>query len=299
MIYTVTFNPALDYIVGVKNFNIGMVNRTATEQILPGGKGINVSIVLTHLGVDNTTLGFVAGFTGDEIVRRLKSEGCNTDFISIEGNSRINFKLKSNEETEINGAGPKIETEAVNELLLKLDKLQENDYLVLAGSIPESLPNDMYKRIMERLQEKKINIIVDATLELLVNVLQYKPFLIKPNKHELGEIFGVKIKTNEEVIKYAKKMIDMGASNCLVSMAGDGAIMVTKDGRVLEHGAPKGEVVNSVGAGDSMVAGFIAGYLKNNNFEEAFKMGIAAGSASTFSKYLAKKEEVEKIYSEL
>lgn len=299
MIYTVTFNPALDYIVGVKNFNIGMVNRTATEQILPGGKGINVSIVLTHLGVDNTTLGFVAGFTGDEIVRRLKSEGCNTDFISVEGNSRINFKLKSNEETEINGAGPKIETEAVNELLLKLDKLQENDYLVLAGSIPESLPNDMYKRIMERLQEKKINIIVDATLELLVNVLQYKPFLIKPNKHELGEIFGVKIKTNEEVIKYAKKMIDMGASNCLVSMAGDGAIMVTKDGRVLEHGAPKGEVVNSVGAGDSMVAGFIAGYLKNNNFEEAFKMGIAAGSASTFSEYLAKKEEVEKIYSEL
>ena len=299
MIYTVTFNPALDYIVGVKNFNIGMVNRTATEQILPGGKGINVSIVLTHLGVDNTTLGFVAGFTGDEIVRRLKSEGCNTDFISVEGNSRINFKLKSNEETEINGAGPKIETEAVNELLLKLDKLQENDYLVLAGSIPESLPNDMYKRIMERLQEKKINIIVDATLDLLVNVLQYKPFLIKPNKHELGEIFGVKIKTNEEVIKYAKKMIDMGASNCLVSMAGDGAIMVTKDGRVLEHGAPKGEVVNSVGAGDSMVAGFIAGYLKNNNFEEAFKMGIAAGSASTFSEYLAKKEEVEKIYSEL
>ena len=299
MIYTVTFNPALDYAVNLEKFHSGEVNRTKEEQILPGGKGINVSVVLTNMGVENVMLGFVAGFTGKEIVRLLEEQGCKNDFIEICGMSRINVKIKADNETEINGKGPDIDNEALKMLYNKLDTLKGGDMLVLAGSIPSSLPDDIYMKIMERLSSGNIKFIVDATKDLLVNVLKYKPFLIKPNKYELGEIFGVEIKTNAEVIKYAKKLADEGAENVLVSMAGEGAVLVTKNGNVYESKAPKGIVVNSVGAGDSMVAGFIAGYLENGDLEHAFKMGISAGSASAFSKNLARAEEIKRVYEAL
>ncbi|MBQ1193811.1 MAG: 1-phosphofructokinase [Lachnospiraceae bacterium] len=299
MIYTVTFNPALDYAVKLEKFHSGEVNRTKEEQILPGGKGINVSVVLTNMGVENVMLGFVAGFTGKEIVRLLEEQGCKNDFIEICGMSRINVKIKADNETEINGKGPDIDNEALKMLYNKLDTLKGGDMLVLAGSIPSSLPDDIYMKIMERLSSGNIKFIVDATKDLLVNVLKYKPFLIKPNKYELGEIFGVEIKTNAEVIKYAKKLADEGAENVLVSMAGEGAVLVTKNGNVYESKAPKGIVVNSVGAGDSMVAGFIAGYLENGDLEHAFKMGISAGSASAFSKNLARAEEIKRVYEAL
>lgn len=299
MIYTVTFNPALDYAVKLEKFHSGEVNRTKEEQILPGGKGINVSVVLTNMGVENVMLGFVAGFTGKEIVRLLEEQGCKNDFIEICGMSRINVKIKADNETEINGKGPDIDNEALKMLYNKLDTLKGGDMLVLAGSIPSSLPDDIYMKIMERLSSGNIKFIVDATKDLLVNVLKYKPFLIKPNKYELGEIFGVEIKTNAEVIKYAKKLADEGAENVLVSMAGEGAVLVTKNGNVYESKAPKGIVVNSVGAGDSMVAGFIAGYLENGDLEHAFKMGISAGSASAFSKNLARAEEIKRVYETL
>lgn len=300
MIYTITFNPALDYIVRVEDFKVGSVNRTNYEEIYAGGKGINVSIVLNNLGVSNKALGYIAGFTGDEIERRVKEFGCQTDFIKLSnGMSRINVKLKSNKESEINGQGPHINEEALNSLYKKLEKLESGDILVLAGSIPTTLPKDIYENIMDRLLEKGINIIVDATGDLLKNVLKYKPFLIKPNHHELGELFDVELKEKDEIIKYAKKLQEMGARNVLISMAGDGAIFITENNDVLVSEVPKGKLVNSVGAGDSMVGGFIAGYIKNNNFEEAFKMGVATGSASAFSEGLATKEKVEELLKEI
>ncbi|BCN32135.1 1-phosphofructokinase [Anaeromicropila herbilytica] len=293
MIYTVTFNPSLDYIVEVKDFKQGVVNRTNDEHIFPGGKGINVSIVLKNLGFDSVALGFTAGFTGIEIEEKVKAHGCNTDFIRLEsGLSRINVKLKSNEESEINGQGPSISKESLDKLMVKLEALTEEDILVLAGSIPTSLPEDIYENILKRLADKNIRVVVDATKDLLLNVLKYHPFLIKPNNHELGEMFGVTLKTNEEIITYAKKLKDMGARNVLISMAGDGAILLTEDGREYFSKVPKGTVVNSVGAGDSMVAGFIAGFLESNELEKAFKMGVATGSASAFSEELAKKDDV-------
>lgn len=300
MIYTITFNPALDYIVRVEDFKVGSVNRTNYEEIYAGGKGINVSIVLNNLGVSNKALGYIAGFTGDEIERRVKEFGCQTDFIKLSnGMSRINVKLKSNKESEINGQGPHINEEALNSLYKKLEKLESGDILVLAGSIPTTLPKDIYENIMDRLLEKGINIIVDATGDLLKNVLKYKPFLIKPNHHELGELFDVELKEKDEIIKYAKKLQEMGARNVLISMAGDGAIFITENNDVLVSEVPKGKLVNSVGAGDSMVGGFIAGYIKNNNFEEAFKMGVATGSASAFSEGLATKEKVEELLKQI
>ena len=293
MIYTVTFNPSLDYIVSVDDFKLGLTNRTSSELILPGGKGTNVSTVLKNLGLESTALGFVAGFTGNEIVKRLNDMGIKSDFISIEnGISRINLKLKSIDGTEINGAGPDISEEKVNELMDKLNQLKEGDVLVLAGSIPNTLPEDIYERIMARLDGRGIRIVVDATKDLLVNVLQYHPFLIKPNNHELGEIFGVKIGNKADVITYAKKMQEKGARNVLVSMAGDGAVLVAEDGSIFQSEAPKGKVVNSVGAGDSMVAGFIAGYLEDGSYGKAFQMGVCTGSASAFSEELATKAEV-------
>lgn len=296
MIYTVTFNPSLDYIVSVKTLTLGMVNRTSSEKILPGGKGINVSIVLKNLGYDSTALGFIGGFTGTEIEQEVKNFGCYTDFIQIpNGLSRINLKMKSKEETEINGQGPVIEQVDLERLYKQLDDLQDDDILVLAGSIPATMPEDIYEKILERLYGKKIQFIVDATGDLLVNVLKYHPFLIKPNNHELSEIFGTVLHCNEEIIHYARQLQKMGARNVLVSMAGDGAIFVSEDGEVYQSKAPKGKVVNSVGAGDSMVAGFTAGYLIHQNYKEAFKMGIAAGSASAFSENLATKEEVQAI----
>jgi 1-phosphofructokinase len=300
MIYTVTFNPSLDYIVTVDDFTTGVVNRTSSEKILPGGKGINVSIVLSNLGFANTALGFIGGFTGKEIERELKTAGCHTDFIEISsGISRINLKMKSQKETEINGQGPKINEEQIKQLIDKLDTIQDEDILVLAGSIPGTMPADVYENIMARLVNKNIKVIVDATGDLLVNVLKYHPFLIKPNVHELGEIFHVQLETKDEIIKYALMLQKQGAKNVLISMAGDGAILVSEDGMVYQSNAPKGVVINSVGAGDSMVAGFTAGYLDHENYKEAFKMGIATGSASAFSANLATKEEVLEILKTL
>ncbi len=298
MIYTVTFNPSLDYIITTDTLTLGEINRATSELILSGGKGINVSTVLNHLGVENIALGFVAGFTGEEIENGFQRSGGKSDFIHLEkGLSRINVKIKAKEETEINGMGPEISEKELQQLFTKLDTLQAEDILILAGSVPTSLPQDIYQKIMERLQSKGIKIIVDATKDLLVNVMKYHPFLIKPNNHELGEIFGVTLKEKEEIIAYAKKLQQMGDNqvNILVSMAGDGAIFVGTNGEVYQTPAPKGTVVNSVGAGDSMVAGFTAGYLKHHSLEDAFYMGVATGSASAFSKYLATKEEVEKI----
>ena len=300
MIYTITFNPALDYIVRVNDFKVGQVNRTSYEEIYAGGKGINVSIVLNNLDVENIALGFIAGFTGDEIENRVKNMGCKTDFIKLNnGMSRINVKLKSNEESEINGQGPVINENDLEQLFNKLDLFKEGDVLVLAGSIPSTLPENIYEIIMRRLENKNIKIIVDATKDLLLNVLKYKPFLIKPNHHELAELFNVEIKNKEEIIKYAKKLKEMGARNVLISMAGDGAIFITEDNRVIKSNVPKGELVNSVGAGDSMVGGFIAGYLNNSNLEEAFKMGVATGSASAFSEGLATKDKVYNLLKEI
>ncbi|MBB6715361.1 1-phosphofructokinase [Clostridium gasigenes] len=300
MIYTITFNPALDYIVRVDEFKLGSVNRTSYEEIYAGGKGINVSIVLNNLGVESKVLGYIAGFTGDEIERKVKEFGCDSDFIKLHnGMSRINVKLKSSEESEINGQGPQVNNESLEELYKKLDFLKEDDILVLAGSIPSTLPKDIYESIMKRLDGRKIKFVVDATGDLLLNVLNYKPFLIKPNHHELAELFNVEIKNEDEIIHYAKKLKEMGARNVLISMAGDGAIFVTETGEVLKSAVPKGKVRNSVGAGDSMVGGFIAGYLKHNKLEEAFKMGVATGSASAFSDGLATKDKVEELLLEI
>lgn len=300
MIYTVTFNPSLDYIVSVEDFRLGMTNRTSSELMLPGGKGLNVSMVLGNLGIENTALGFTAGFTGQEIVRRIEEMGVKSDLIPIHnGISRINLKLKSIDGTEINGCGPEISQENMEKLMEKLDVLKPGDILVLAGSIPGSMPDDIYKRIMERLQGREIMIVVDATRELLVNVLAYHPFLIKPNNHELGEIFGKELKTREEVVPYARKLQEMGAVNVLVSMAGEGAVLAAADGSVRMTVAPKGKLVNGVGAGDSMVAGFLAGWMEKKNYEHAFCMGVAAGSASAFSELLATKEEVERVYRQV
>ena len=300
MICTVTFNPSLDYIVSVEDFKLGLTNRTSSELMLPGGKGINVSTVLMNLGIENTALGFMAGFVGDEIVRKLEEMGVRSDFIRIpEGVSRINLKLKSIDGTEINGMGPEISAEKVQELMKKLDRLKEGDVLFLAGSIPSSMPDDMYEKIMARLDGKGVMIVVDATRDLLVNVLKYHPFLVKPNNHELGEIFGVELKTRQDVIPYGKKLQEKGARNVLISMAGEGAVLVAEDGQVFEKPAPKGILVNGVGAGDSMVAGFMAGWMEKQNYEHAFHMGISAGSASAFSENLATKEEVQAVYKQV
>ncbi len=296
MIYTVTFNPSLDYIVGVNDFNIGNINRTTSEHILPGGKGINVSIVLNNLGIDSVALGFLAGFTGEQIKALLIEQGITSEFIKVQqGISRINVKIKSQLESEINGRGPEIAKEELDLLFEQLNKLKNGDWLVLAGSIPSMLPYDIYQKMMMMVADREIKIIVDATKELLVNVLRFHPFLIKPNHYELGELFGVAIHQKEEAVKYAKELQTMGARNVLVSMAADGAVFVTEGGDVYQAQAPKGQVVNSVGAGDSMVAGFMAGYLTTGSFELAFRMGIAAGSASAFSKDLATKAQVEEL----
>jgi 1-phosphofructokinase len=300
MIYTVTFNPSLDYIVTVPAFEIGKTNRTGSEQLLPGGKGINVSAVLKNLGMESIALGFVAGFSGTEIVRRLEEMQLKSDFIHLpEGFSRINMKLKNYDGTEINGRGPEISGQEAEELLRKLDRLKEGDTLVMAGSIPESMPSSIYRDIMERLQGRGIRFVIDATRELLLNVLEFHPFLIKPNNHELGEIFGVELMTRESVVPYARKLQERGAMNVLVSMAGKGAVLLDAEGGVHMLPAPEGKLVNAVGAGDSMVAGFIAGWEEQQDYEHAFRMGISAGSASAFSELLATREEVEAVFRAL
>ena len=300
MIYTVTFNPSLDYIVSVENFRLGLTNRTSSELMLPGGKGVNVSTVLMNLGIENTALGFAAGFVGDEIVRQMEETGVQNGFIRIEeGVSRINLKLKSIDGTEINGQGPVISPAHVEQLMKQLDRLGEGNVLFLSGSIPASMPDDAYQKIMERLDGRGVQIIVDATKDLLLNVLEYHPFLIKPNNHELGEIFDVELKTREDVIPYAKKLQEKGAVNVLVSMAGEGAVLIDANGDVHMAPAPKGTLVNGVGAGDSMVAGFMAGWLEKQDYEHAFCMGVSAGSASAFSEHLATKAEIEAVYQQV
>lgn len=294
MIYTVTFNPSLDYIVQVEDFQLGKVNRTTSEFMSPGGKGINVSILLKNLGIDSCALGFLAGFTGKEIEDRIIRMGVSSRLITVKnGISRINVKLKSREESEINGMGPLIEKEDVEQLFLFLQSLTKEDILVLAGSIPASIPKTIYQEIMVLLKEKEVRIVVDATKELLTNVLSLNPFLIKPNHHELGELFDVSIMTKEEAAYYARKLQQMGAKNVLVSMAGEGAVFVSESGETYESEAPQGTVINSVGAGDSMVAGFLAGFLKTGSFEDAFYMGLCTGSASAFSMEMAGKEQVK------
>jgi len=314
MIYTLTMNPSLDYIVDVDNFKLGITNRTTAEQILPGGKGLNVSMVLSNLGVSSKALGFIAGFTGEEIECRMRKTGVDCDFIKVNyGTSRINVKLRNIDGTELNGMGPELSKECIAQLEEKLSRLKEGDVLVLAGSVPKSAGDDLYARITKKMTEQGVLVVADASGEQLRQALPYHPFLIKPNRQELSEFFGVDLVLNGfELMGYAKKMQDLGARNVLVSLGKDGAMLVTENGDVYVKAAPKGELINSVGAGDSMVAGFLYGYLYgetpednevsdkqpgNKNFHRALDYGVAAGSASSFSEWLADGEAIHRIYS--
>ena len=301
MIYTVTFNPAIDYVVRLDApLEVGEVNRAGGEYCVLGGKGINVSGVLAQLDCPSVALGFVAGETGAWLERGLEKQGLETDFVHLEqGMTRINVKIKAGQETELNGAGPDIPESAVRQLEEQLDALNENDILILAGSIPRSLPQDTYERLLARLQGKGVRAVVDATRDLLVNVLQYRPFLIKPNNHELGEIVGRELKTDAEIIAAARALQEKGACNVLVSMAGDGAILVDETGKVHRIGCPRGKVVNSVGAGDSMVAGFVAGWMQTGSYDMALRLGTACGSATAFSLGLATREKIEELLKQI
>lgn len=296
MIYTVTLNPSLDYVVDVDDFVLGRTNRAVSERLYVGGKGINVSFVLKNLGFESTALGFSAGFTGEEIKKQIQERGITENFITVlNGQSRINIKLRGQQETEINGMGPDIEKEHIQQLLKKLSVLSPGDYLVLAGSVPMKINNTIYYDILKTLDKKGIKAVVDTTGDLLLNVLRYHPFLIKPNIHELSELFSTEIKTKEEVVQYGLKLQNMGAQNVIVSMAGDGAVFICENGEIYKSEAPKGVVKNSVGAGDSMVAGFLAGFCETKDFAKAFKMGVCTGSASAFSEDLATKEQVRQV----
>ena len=299
MIYTVTFNPAIDYIVHTGTMQVGQVNRSQGEELYFGGKGINVSFVLHELGLPSKALGFVAGFTGAAIEAGIQEQGIATDFVHLDsGFSRINVKIKSGEETELNGQGPNISEAAVAELFEKLNQLQDGDVLILAGSIPNTMPADSYEKILAHLSDKKIKVDVDATKDLLLKVLPYHPFLIKPNNHELSELFGVTLHSIEEIATYAKKLQEMGAQNVLISMAGDGALLIDETGKQHVCGVCKGTVKNSVGAGDSMVAGFVAGSM-HGDYEAALKLGTAAGGATAFSEGLAQRAEIERLLQQL
>ncbi len=296
MIYTVTFNPSIDYICRAEHFKAGQINRTTYEKFLPGGKGINVSIVLKNLGMESRALGFVAGFTGKEIQNALDQYGVENQMIEVsEGLSRINVKMKSDEETEINGQGPKIHREDIQKLFKQLDALTKDDLLVISGSVPNTLPSDIYEQIMERLSSKEIPIVVDAEKDLLKKVLKYHPFLIKPNNHELSEFFHKKIESKRDCLFYAKKLQDLGARNVYVSMAASGAVFLSEEGISYQADAPKGKLINSVGAGDSSVAGFLSAYLKTGDYRFAFYQGVCAGSASAFSEDLASEKEVNQL----
>lgn len=300
MIYTITFNPSLDYIMHVDCFEEGETNRSKQEEMYPGGKGFNVSTILSRLNLKTTALGFIAGFTGDEIEKCLIDRGFKCDLCKLDsGISRINVKMKGVKETEINGSGPDISKDKLNELFNKLEMIKDGDVLVLAGSIPNSLPSDIYEQIMRLLADKDIKIIVDATNDLLRKVLAYKPFLIKPNHRELEELFDTRINSEEELIYYARKLQDEGAINVLVSLGKDGALLVSEDNKVYYCMGAKGKLLNSVGSGDSMVAGFIAGYLKDNSYSEALKLGSACGGATAFSEDLAKADLIKEVYQQL
>lgn len=300
MIYTMTCNPALDYVIHMDALALGEVNRTAGEAVYYGGKGINISWILRELGHDSTALGFVAGFTGKALQEGLEKQGIRTDFIVLkQGMTRINVKLKAERETDINGQGPVIDQTALSVLYEKLDRLADGDILVLAGSIPASMPKDLYEQILDRLQGRGIRFVVDAEGELLLRVLPYHPFLVKPNHMELSALFGKALETEEEIISCGRKLQEKGARNVLVSMAGEGAVLLTEEGSVKKIGVPKGTVINSVGAGDSMVAGFLAGYLQTRDYAYALRLGTAAGSATAFADGLADGAEIRRLFEEL
>ena len=298
MIYTVTLNPSIDYVVHIDRLVSGITNRTSGEEYYFGGKGINVSHVLAELELDNTALGFVAGFTGEAIEKGTKHPRIATDFIHLkEGVSRINVKIKSDEETEINGQGPHIDDEALAAFMEKTEKIRDGDTLILSGSIPKTMPDDVYERILERLKDRKVRIVVDATKKLLVNSLKYRPFLIKPNRQEISEIFGAEVKDEETTLFYARKLREMGAANVLVSLGGDGAMLLDESGAVHKEGVIKGKVLNTVGSGDSMVAGFVAGYIKKKDYAYALRLGSACGNATAFLPGLATREKIEELLS--
>lgn len=292
MIYTVTFNPAIDYVITVDDFKAGLINRVASEEKFAGGKGINVSRVLNNVGIKSKALGFVGGFTGKFIIDSLESQGVETDFIEISGDTRINVKLKSKEETEINGSGPVIKDKDLNKLFKIVEDLTSNDYLVLSGNVQKSVPSDIYARLQKKCASNNVKVVVDTTGDALVATLANKPFLIKPNNHELGEIFNKELTDTDEIIEYAKKLIVMGAQNVIISMAERGALLICESG--VYHATPaNGKVQNSVGAGDSVIAGFLAKYSQSNDIIEAFRWGATSGSATAFSKDLCKKEDIE------
>lgn len=296
MVYTVTLNPSLDYILSVDGFQIGETNRTREEKILPGGKGLNVSAVLDHLGVENRAIVFAAGFSGQEIRRLVKEQGIRSDFIFLEqGYSRINVKLRDFESTEINGRGPAVPREKLEQLFEKLDRLREGDVLVLAGSVPDNLPETIYREILGRLRGRNILTAVDAAGGLLRHALSCRPFLIKPNLRELEGLFGITLRSRDEAVFRAGRLQDMGARNVLVSLGARGAVLLDENGKVHSLPAPEGKLVNAVGAGDSMTAGFLAGWLREKDYEYAFRLGIAAGSASAFSENLAGRQEIEQL----
>lgn len=297
MVYTITLNPALDYVMKVGKLRYDDINRSKSEEIYYGGKGINVSVILTRLGVHNKALGFVAGFTGRKLEQMLVDEGIDCDFNRLSnGQTRINVKIKADTELDVNASGPDISEDDIKDLMDKLDDIGEDDYLVLAGSIPSTLPDDIYERILSRLQSRGVNFIVDATGDLLKKALPYKPFLVKPNHHELGDLFGVETKTEEDIVKYARKVQEMGARNVLVSRAKDGATLIDENSNVTTFANVEGELVNSVGCGDSMVAGFVAGYISKKDYAYALKLGAACGNATAFSEELATADEIKKVF---
>ena len=298
MVYTVTLNPALDYVMKLKALRTDDINRTDGEEIYYGGKGINVSVILTQLGIPNTALGFLGGFTGKKLEEMLKNDNVSCDFNYLKnGDTRINVKIKADKEIDLNACGPEITKEDMQSFLKKLDSIKSGDYLILAGSIPNTLPDDIYEQILERVGDRNINCVVDATGDLLKNVLKYKPFLIKPNHHELGDLFSVQIKSDDDIVKYSKKLQEMGAKNVLVSMAKDGAMLTDENGNVHKIGNAKGKLINSVGCGDSMVAGFTAGYIKTADYSYALRLGSACGNATAFSEKLATREEIERVFN--
>lgn len=297
MIYTITLNPSLDYLAITEDFQIGQTNRAVSEQIVAGGKGLNVSVVLQHLGISSTALGFVAGFTGEEIEKQMRAQGISTDFIRLKsGCSRINFKLLSMEGTEVNGCGPEVSEAEIKLLKDKTSQLEPGDILVLAGSIPSSVSRKIYRELAEIIADREILLTADTSGDALLELLPMHPFLIKPNLQELGELFGTQISNRQEILIYASRLQQMGAGNVMVSLAGAGAVLLTADGNVLEAAAPCGTLVNGVGAGDSMIAGFLAGWMKTGDCEKAFRLSVAAGSATAFSKSLAQKEEIFALY---
>ena len=299
MIYTVTLNPSIDYIVRLDELKTGITNRTTSEEYYIGGKGINVSCVLAELGIKSTALGFVAGFTGEAIEKGLKNPKITADFISLKsGISRINIKIKAGEETEINCQGPHIDDEELLNLFDKIDNIQSGDTLILAGNIPNTLPDDVYVRIIERLRGKNVQLVIDATKKLLVNSLKYKPFLIKPNRQELSEIFNTTVKTESDAVKYAQELQKMGARNVLVSLGGDGALLVDEYGKLHKEGVVKGKVLNTVGSGDSMVAGFVAGWIEKEDYAYALRLGSACGNATAFLNGLATREKIEELLAQ-